>query len=450
MRSGKTKLVEVLERLVPRPLFVSGITVSFLERAIEAHRPTLLIDEYDALTSNDPALAEAARAQLNRSAKRRGAQRRQECAAARRRLRAAHVLDLGADRDRRHRRTAEHGPRSSRRHRAQAQVVIREGQAVARARRRRSRHPPAQAGALRRRQRSNDCATPTRRRWPSTTTAPRTCGSRCSPSPTLRAGIGRSAPARPGGRWPRSRRRRRPRRTSSSSSSPTFATSSPRSRRRRPPARHAGPRYASARARPDDGPRISSKRLLEKLVGLEERPWSAWGRAKKPITGKALSDLLQPYRVRSSDVRIERTQSTPRRAIICGPSTTYSRAISLLPGFQSVQGPTNPGKQGESEDFANADKPQFVGFGKCRKRQQIRGLSGLCADEKGGVRGSASICPAPTPPEGRPLLSQERVEAAEGAGCEFHLSERGFSWIYAVGVNPNDPNLQLAEDAVSG
>ncbi len=73
MRSGKTKLVEVLERLVPRPLFVSGITVSFLERAIEAHRPTLLIDEYDALTSNDPALAEAARAQLNRSAKRRGA-----------------------------------------------------------------------------------------------------------------------------------------------------------------------------------------------------------------------------------------------------------------------------------------------------------------------------------------------------------------------------------------
>ena len=86
MRSGKTKLVEVLERLVPRPLFVSGITVSFLERAIEAHRPTLLIDEYDALTSNDPALAEAARAQLNRSAQAARRQRRQERAAARRRL----------------------------------------------------------------------------------------------------------------------------------------------------------------------------------------------------------------------------------------------------------------------------------------------------------------------------------------------------------------------------
>jgi len=73
MRSGKTKLLETLERLVPRPLLVSGITASFLERAIEAYRPTLLIDEYDALTSGDPALAESARAQFNRSAKRRGA-----------------------------------------------------------------------------------------------------------------------------------------------------------------------------------------------------------------------------------------------------------------------------------------------------------------------------------------------------------------------------------------
>ena len=73
MRSGKTRLIETLERLVPRPLFLSGITAAFLERVIETHRPTILIDEYDALTSADPALAEAARAQLNRSSRRRGA-----------------------------------------------------------------------------------------------------------------------------------------------------------------------------------------------------------------------------------------------------------------------------------------------------------------------------------------------------------------------------------------
>ena len=53
MRSGKTNCLRSLERLVPRPLLVSGITAAFLERAIEAHRPTLIIDESDALTSND-------------------------------------------------------------------------------------------------------------------------------------------------------------------------------------------------------------------------------------------------------------------------------------------------------------------------------------------------------------------------------------------------------------
>ena len=49
----------------------------------------------------------------------------------------------------------------------------------------------------------------------------------------------------------------------------------------------------------------------------------------------------------------------------------------------------------------------------------------------------------------RPLLSQERVAAAEGAGVEFHLEEpTGFTWIYAAGVNPTDPNLKLAEAAI--
>jgi hypothetical protein len=53
-----------------------------------------------------------------------------------------------------------------------------------------------------------------------------------------------------------------------------------------------------------------------------------------------------------------------------------------------------------------------------------------------------------SPPE-RPLLAQERVEAAEGAGCEFHLEEpTGFAWIYAAGVNPADPDLKLAEEAI--
>lgn len=47
--------------------------------------------------------------------------------------------------------------------------------------------------------------------------------------------------------------------------------------------------------RPDDGPKLATKDLLEKLHGLEERPWGAWGRARKPMTDKALGDRLRPY-----------------------------------------------------------------------------------------------------------------------------------------------------------
>jgi hypothetical protein len=46
-RCGKTTLLDVLSRLVPRPLTVSSITPAALFRTIEAARPTLLLDEAD-------------------------------------------------------------------------------------------------------------------------------------------------------------------------------------------------------------------------------------------------------------------------------------------------------------------------------------------------------------------------------------------------------------------
>jgi hypothetical protein len=72
-RSGKSRLVEVFERLAPRPLYVAGLTAAFIERAIEDHRCTLLIDEADRLRKGDQATAERIDAQLNRSFKRQGA-----------------------------------------------------------------------------------------------------------------------------------------------------------------------------------------------------------------------------------------------------------------------------------------------------------------------------------------------------------------------------------------
>jgi Protein of unknown function (DUF3631) len=42
---GKTTLLDLLERLVPKPLRTSSVTAAVTFRVIEAHRPTLLIDE---------------------------------------------------------------------------------------------------------------------------------------------------------------------------------------------------------------------------------------------------------------------------------------------------------------------------------------------------------------------------------------------------------------------
>ena len=50
---GKSTLLDVLEHLVPRPLLASNIRAAALYRAIEAARPTFLLDEADAYARND-------------------------------------------------------------------------------------------------------------------------------------------------------------------------------------------------------------------------------------------------------------------------------------------------------------------------------------------------------------------------------------------------------------
>ena len=64
-RTGKSRLAEVLERLVPRALLTSGITPAALLRIIETHAPTLLIDEIDAAMKQGRESAEALRGLIN-------------------------------------------------------------------------------------------------------------------------------------------------------------------------------------------------------------------------------------------------------------------------------------------------------------------------------------------------------------------------------------------------
>jgi len=72
-RSGKTRLVEVLDRIVSKPLFVSGITGAALLRVIDQHVPCMLLDEIDTMMKGDPELRETLRGLINSGFDRAGA-----------------------------------------------------------------------------------------------------------------------------------------------------------------------------------------------------------------------------------------------------------------------------------------------------------------------------------------------------------------------------------------
>jgi hypothetical protein len=117
------------------------------------------------------------------------------------------------------------------------------------------------------------------------------------------------------------------------------------------------PGHAKHKERADDavhdglhGPRLSTRALLNRLHELEERPWSAWGTAKKRMTDKALGDLLRPYGVRSGTVRIG--SSTSKGYYLRSFEDAFTRYLTLAPPSRrhTVTTPTSPG---ENESFAS-------------------------------------------------------------------------------------------------
>lgn len=64
-RSGKTRVLEVVELVAREPLRAASVTEAALFQAVEAFRPTLLIDEVDAIFSGRSERAEALRGVLN-------------------------------------------------------------------------------------------------------------------------------------------------------------------------------------------------------------------------------------------------------------------------------------------------------------------------------------------------------------------------------------------------
>ena len=71
-RSGKTRLLEVLELVVARPWLTGRVTAAVLARKVDAEGPTLLLDESDAAFKGEKEYAEALRGLLNTGHRRGG------------------------------------------------------------------------------------------------------------------------------------------------------------------------------------------------------------------------------------------------------------------------------------------------------------------------------------------------------------------------------------------
>src|SRR5438270_8028195 len=63
--SGKTRVLEVLHGVVRQPLMTASISPAALARTVDIEKPTMLLDELDALLRGDKELAEAIRGLLN-------------------------------------------------------------------------------------------------------------------------------------------------------------------------------------------------------------------------------------------------------------------------------------------------------------------------------------------------------------------------------------------------
>ena len=134
-RCGKTTLLDVISRLVLRPLPTGSVTAAALFRVVEGYRPTLLVDEADTFLSE----ADELRGVLN-SGHRKGGQ---VVRTVRRGPRAPRVLYLRGRHYRHHRQPARHpgGPLGYRR--SQAAHAEREGRVIPL----RSRWPSGRAGS---------------------------------------------------------------------------------------------------------------------------------------------------------------------------------------------------------------------------------------------------------------------------------------------------------------
>jgi hypothetical protein len=457
-RCGKTRLERVVKRAVPKPLMASGTSPAFLARVIEKHRPTVLIDEFDAAVKGDPAMAETLRGQLNSSFDRDGAK-----------IGKCVPLPGGGYEEREFSTWAPTwiaGIKKIPETIEDRSIVLRLKRKLPGQKVRRLRGKDGGEFDILKRQIVRFVADNERRLReiePQAPDALDAAGDRAADAWDPLFAIADVA----GGAWPR--RARAAALALSGADTTSLGESDvdvellsdiaqvldacdalgPTAEQLKTD-KHIAVQALEAASRSDGqrDPRrvigLGGEQLTNALATFIERRWPAWDKGK-PMRPHQLARLLRAYGAVSQPLRdgdtvfrgyprdrlddaigryITRTPPNPgdlRRYNVTPVEKTEENAV-----FQNV---TNDG----CNTLRNAENPSN---------------SGLCdgvTPKNGGVWGSGRS----RPPKST-LSGQERVEAAECRGAEFVLeTPTGFTWIYASGVNPTDPDLKLAEEAVN-
>jgi putative DNA primase/helicase len=105
-----------------------------------------------------------------------------------------------------------------------------------------------------------------------------------------------------------------------------------------------------------DADRLSSIELIEELVKLELRPWNAWTRGK-PITPRGLARLLKPFDIKPKVERLE-GKETLRGYMVEDFFSVSSRYYGNL----SVTSVTSEQNQGVIPDFYVLQNPSCYGY----------------------------------------------------------------------------------------
>ena len=112
--------------------------------------------------------------------------------------------------------------------------------------------------------------------------------------------------------------------------------------------------------------RLSTADLLDHLHGLDEAPWAEWHKGK-PLSARGLSDRLKPYRVRSRTVRLD-DGSTPkgykreqledawRRYLPANPASIRHNATTRM--GSGIAAETDPPQDRVVADSEEAENPR--------------------------------------------------------------------------------------------